>query len=765
MGNYILDQLRISIGGSKMGQEFIKKDEVNLTDKEKDIVYKTINRNLTIPEAAMLEVMNSEHCSYKSSRPVLPLLPTKGPRVICGPGEDAGVVDIGDGLALVFKLESHNHPSALDPYNGAATGIGGIIRDILCMGARPIGLLDSFRLGKLSNPHTKWLLKWVTKGVGDYGNCVGISNAGGDVEFDPSFQINCLINVGCFGVMRKDDLALSRATTPGNRLIILGGSTGRDGIGGASFASKNITDESEGDRGAVQIGDPYMKKLIIEATLEAIKEGLVEGLKDLGAAGVTCSISETADAGGTGTEIDLEKMRLRESDMEAWEILISESQERMFFIVKPENIEKISAVFEKYELPFEIIGTVTDTNHCVVNYKGKTIVDLPAHLLTNPPTADRKAKYPKYLNKLDRKWLPKEPNETNYNDICKKIMASDNIISREWVYRQYDTEVGLYSRVKSGQGDAGVFRLTEFGSKKGIATTFDGNSSHCYLDPYNGGAGLLMEACCNVAAVGAEPIAFTDCLNFGNPEHPQVFWTFEKVVEGLGDAANALNIPCVGGNVSFYNHDEVNDVAVKPSPVVFVSGLLEDASKALTYDFKKPEDYIILVGETKTEIGGSEYTNVIYQSDDGLVPKVDFANARKIIAKIVKVIQEGLINACHDVSKGGLFVALTEMAMNGNLGFKINTKRIPSDSDRIDIKLFSESHGRFIITASKEMIDKVIAIFAEDEIPATYIGNVIEESKLLVDNGEEKTLVDLSLYEIKKTWKNRMEEEMEGKKA
>ncbi|NHJ32344.1 MAG: phosphoribosylformylglycinamidine synthase subunit PurL [Asgard group archaeon] len=747
-----------------MTQETVLRDEINLTKEEKEVVYNTLNREPTVPEAAMLEVMNSEHCSYKSSRPVLPKLPTEGPRVICGPGEDAGVVDIGDGLALVFKLESHNHPSALDPFNGAATGIGGIIRDILCMGARPIGLLDSFRLGNLSDPHTKWLLKWVTKGVGDYGNCVGISNAGGDIEFDPSFQINCLINVGCFGVMRKDELALSRATTPGDKLILLGGSTGRDGIGGASFASKNITEDSESDRGAVQIGDPYMKKLIIEATLEAIKAGVVEGLKDLGAAGVTCSISETADAGGTGTEIQLEKMRIREDDMEPWEILVSESQERMFFVVKPDNVKKIGKIFDKYELPYEVLGEVTDSGKCVVKYHDKTIVDLPAHLLTKPPAADRKATYPKYLNKLNRKWLPKEPKDSDLNDICRKMMASDNMISREWVYRQYDTEVGLHSVVKSGQADAGVFRLSEFDTKKGIAVTFDGNSHHCYLDPYNGGAGIMMEASSNVAAVGAEPIAMTDCLNFGNPEHPQVFWTFEKAVEGLADAAKALGVPCVGGNVSFYNHDEVRDVAVKPSPVIFVAGLLDDVEKAVNNKFKAPDEFIVLIGETNTEIGGSEYTKVIYASDDGQVPKVDFANAKNVLKKVVQAVNEGLVTASHDISKGGLFVALTEMAMAGGLGFKVGLKRIPADTQRSDIKLFAETHGRFLMTVKQEDMDKLIAIFAEDEIPASYIGNVTKEKKLIIENDESKTIIDLPLEEIKNVWNTRMEEEMEGKK-
>ncbi len=764
MEKYTSNHLKIILGEVKMTQETVLRDDINLTKEEKELVYKTLNREPTIPEAAMLEVMNSEHCSYKSSRPVLPKLPTEGPRVICGPGEDAGVVDIGDGLALVFKLESHNHPSALDPFNGAATGIGGIIRDILCMGARPIGLLDSFRFGDLSDPHTKWLLKWVTKGVGDYGNCVGISNAGGDIEFDPSFQINCLINVGCFGVMRKDELALSRATTPGDKLILLGGSTGRDGIGGASFASKNITEDSESDRGAVQIGDPYMKKLIIEATLEAIKAGVVEGLKDLGAAGVTCSISETADAGGTGTEIQLEKIRIREDDMEPWEILVSESQERMFFVVKPSNVKKISKIFDKYELPYEILGEVTDTGKCVVKYHDHTIVDLPAHLLTKPPAADRKATYPKYLNKLNRKWLPKEPKENELNDICRKIMASDNIISREWVYRQYDTEVGLHSVVKSGQADAGVFRLSEFDTKKGIAVTFDGNSQQCYLDPYNGGAGIMMEACSNVAAVGAEPIAMTDCLNFGNPEHPQVFWTFEKVVEGLADAAKALGIPCVGGNVSFYNHDEVRDVAVKPSPVIFVAGLLNDVEKAVNNSFKSPNEFIILIGDTNTEIGGSEYTKVIHTSNDGQVPKVNFANAKNVLKKVVKTVNEELITSCHDISKGGLFVALTEMAMAGDFGFKVGLKRIPAETERSDIKLFSETYGRFLMTAKQENMDKLIAIFAEDEIPASFIGQVTKEKKLIIENEGNQVIVDLSLEEIKQVWETRMEEEMEGKK-
>ncbi len=745
-------------------QEFILKEKINLTEEEKDAVYSVLKRDLTLPEAAMLEVMNSEHCSYKSSRPVLPKLPTEGPRVICGPGEDAGVVDIGDGLALVFKLESHNHPSALDPYNGSATGIGGIIRDILCMGARPIGLLDSFRLGKLSDPHTKWLLKWVTKGVGDYGNCVGIANAGGDIEFDPSFQINCLINVGCFGVMRKEELAHSKASTPGDKLILLGGSTGRDGIGGASFASKNITEESESDRGAVQIGDPYMKKLIIEATLEAIKKGLVEGLKDLGAAGVTCSISETADMGGTGTEISLEKIRLRESDMEPWEILISESQERMFFVVKTENVEKISAVFNKYELPFEILGEVTKTGKCVVKYQGQTIVDLPAHLLTKPPAANRQASYPKYLDELDKKWLPQEPQITEYNEICRKIMSSDNLISRKWVYQQYDTEIGLHSVVKSGQADAGVFRLSEFGSKRGVAVTFDGNSSQCYLDPYNGGAGILMEACSNIAAVGAEPIAFTDCLNFGNPEHPQVFWTFEKAVEGLGDAAKTLGVPCVGGNVSFYNHDEVNDVAVKPSPVIFAAGLLEDVSKAVNIKFKTKDEVILLIGETKTEIGGSEYTKEIYQSNDGLVPKVDFTLAKNLLANVVEVIKSGLITASHDVSKGGLFAALTEMAISGNQGFTIDINQIIADTKRIDIKLFSETHGRFIFTAKEENVNTIKTIFTKSNIPISVIGKVTSDKKLVVKNSQNQLIVDLPLEEIKDVWMNRMEEEMEGKK-
>ncbi|MEA2069669.1 MAG: phosphoribosylformylglycinamidine synthase subunit PurL [Asgard group archaeon] len=741
--------------------EKVAKEELELTRKEKEAVFAEVDRELSVPEAAMLEVMNSEHCSYKSSRPVLKQLPSSGSQVICGPGEDAGVVDIGDGLALVFKLESHNHPSAIDPYNGAATGIGGIIRDILCMGARPIGLLDSFRFGNLSNPHTKWLLKWVTKGVGDYGNCVGIANAGGEIEFDPSFQTNCLINVGCFGVMPKKDLALSRASSPGDKLYLLGGSTGRDGLKGASFASKNITEESESDRGAVQIGDPYLKKLIIEATLEAIQTGIVEGLKDLGAAGITCAISETADAGGTGTEIDLEKVRLREDDMLPWEILVSESQERMFFVVKPQNAKQLEEIFEKYELQYEEIGEVTTTGKCIVHYQGETIVELPAHLLTDPPTANRPAKKPDYIKTLQKDWLPEEPK--NLEKICLELLLSDNIISRSWVYRQYDTEVGLYSVIKSGMSDAGVFRLTEFSSNKGVAVTFDGNSRQCYLDPYNAAQGVMMEACSNVAAVGGKPLAMTDCLNFGNPEHPTVFWTFKKAVEGLSKASEALAVPCVGGNVSFYNHDEINDIAVKPSPVVFVAGIIDDVSKAMTQSFKDPDEIILLIGETKAEIGGSEYTRVIHHSNDGQVPTVNYKTAKKTLDTIVSIISQELVTACHDLSKGGLFVALAEMAMSGNCGCEINLEKITEQTGRRDIKLFSESLGRFLITAPKKKEDKILELVREQNIPVTILGKVIKKPQMVIKDKQE-LILNLFLTPIKKEWENKMLQEMEGTK-
>jgi len=359
--------------------------------------------------------------------------------------------------------------------------------------------------------------------------------------------------------------------------------------------------------------------------------------------------------------------------------------------------------------------------------------------------------------------LPEEPDKKKLNEICREIMASDNIVSREWVYRQYDTEVGLYSTVKSGQGDGGVFRLSEFGSKKGIAATFDGNSHHCYLDPYKGGAGVLMEACCNVAAVGGEPIAFTDCLNFGNPEHPKVFWTFEKVVEGIADAAKALDIPCVGGNVSFYNHDQVNNVAVKPSPVIFAAGLIEDVTKAMNNKFKAPGEHIILIGETKTEIGGSEYTRVIHQSENGEVPTVDFTKAKDTLSDIVSVIDSKLVTASHDLSKGGLFVALTEMAMAGDLGYTVDLMKVPADTERLDIKLFSETHVRFLVTTTEENLGKVVAQFAKHQIPATLIGKVTEKKKLLINNGNDTNIIDLPLEEIKQKWKFRMEEEMEGK--
>jgi phosphoribosylformylglycinamidine synthase len=444
-----------------------------------------------------------------------------------------------------------------------------------------------------------------------------------------------------------------------------------------------------------------------------------------------------------------------------WEILVSESQERMFFVVKTENVAEIQAIFNKYELPHEVIGEVTTSGRCVVHQAGKPIVDLPAHLLTKPPVAKRKAIKPTYLEQLDHSWLPPIPK--SLTDICRKIMLSDNIISREWVYRQYDHEVGLYSVLKSGQADAGVFKLTGFETKKGIAVTFDGNSQQVYLDPFNGGAGVMMEACCNIVATGAEPIAMTDCLNFGNPEHPDIYWTFIKAVEGIAKMAKTLSIPCVGGNVSFYNHDEVNNIAVKPSPVLFVAGVLEDIAKVMTIDFKNPKEKIVLVGTTQSEIGGSEYTKVIYQSDDGPVPKIDFTKAKAVLERVKTAIANDLVTACHDLSKGGLFVALTEMAIAGNLGYNINLTRVPADTNREDIKLFSETYGRFLLTTTEEHLGELVAHFAEKQLPATYIGEVTREPTLKIIENDKSAIIKLSLDEIKKGWQNRMAIEMDGK--
>ncbi len=711
-----------------------EKADVEMTIDEYEKVRKLLAREPNITELGMFDVMWSEHCSYKSSRPKLRIFEDAEANydyVLAGPGQDAGVIDIGDGYALAFRIESHNHPSAIEPYHGAATGIGGIIRDILCMGVRPIALLDPLRFGTLkNNPHSQWLFKYVVKGIGDYGNCTGIPTIGGEVEFDESFESNCLVNVACIGLGTIEDFkhAPSRAYNPGDYVILMGGSTGRDGIHGVTFASRTLTEMSEEDRPAVQIGDPFTKKLIIEATLEAIKTGFVRGLKDLGGGGLTCATSELTGDGDTGGNIDLRKVFTREPGMNSYEIMLSESQERMAFIVKPEGLETVLDVFRKYEMSFAVIGRTDDSKVLKVFDGNNIVVNIPAKALSESPTFKREEKRPSYLDQLLSQKTP-EPT-IGLDEIIYRLIASENICSKEWIYRQYDHEVGVRSVVKCGEGDSGVLRI--IGTNKFIAASTGVNSKHCFLDPFNGVKGGLVEECGNIIANGTKPMAMVNCCNFGNPEIPESFWYFSKSVDGMNEFCRTMRIPIVGGNVSFYNEDEVKKTAIKATPMIMVVGLIEGQDNIITLPFKEPGNYIFLIGETKAELGGSEYHSVIYGLEGGIPPKVEEVKIKEIWDFLFELYSNGMIKANHDVNKGGFIITIAEMCFKNKLGAELDLKNCFDDHLRDDEFLFSESYGRFIIETKPNDYDKVLKLAEKHNVNIKKIGVLNSTPKIII---------------------------------
>ncbi|MHA1301309.1 MAG: phosphoribosylformylglycinamidine synthase subunit PurL [Candidatus Helarchaeota archaeon] len=736
--------------------------EVDLTEPEINQIQNLLKREPSITEWGMFDVMHSEHCSYKSSRPKLKLFENAEKNydyVLAGPGQDAGVIDIGDGYCLAFRIESHNHPSAIEPYHGAATGIGGIIRDILCMGVRPIALLDPLRFGPLkNNPHSQWLFKYVIKGIADYGNCTGIPTIGGEVEFDKSFENNCLVNVACIGLGKIEDFkhAPSKANYPGDYIILMGGSTGRDGIHGVTFASRTLTEMSEADRPAVQIGDPFTKKLIIEATLEAIKTGYVRGLKDLGGGGLSCALSELTGDGGTGAKIDMAKIYTREPNMNSFEIMLSESQERMAFIVKPEGLEKVLDVFRKYEMAHAVIGRTDDSKVLKVYNGDNLVVNLPATALSEAPVILRKEKRPDYLEDLLNQKTP-EPS-LKIDDIIYKLIASENICSKEWIYRQYDHEVGVRSIVKCGDGDSGVLRI--IGTNKFIASSVGVNSKHCYLDPYNGAKGGLVEVCGNIIANGAIPKAMVNCCNFGNPEKPESYWYFSESVKGMADFCKMLRIPVVGGNVSFYNEDEVTNTVIKATPIIMVVGIIEGINNLITMPFKKVGDIILLIGETKAELGGSEYHSVIYNLEGGIPPKVNEEHIKATWDFIFELYKKKLVKANHDVNKGGFIITIAEMCFKNKFGAELNLSGCYDEKLRDDEFLFSESVGRFIIEIDPKDYDKVINISKNYSVSVKKIGVLISNPKINIKGLKEKD-IKLDLVKMKKLYDSTIPNVME----
>ena len=716
----------------------------SLTDTELAYIEKSLQRKANLVELAMIDAQWSEHCSYKSSKSLLKLLPTKGKRVLLGPGYEAGVLDVDNGQILTMHIESHNHPSAIDPYGGAATGVGGVLRDILSIGTRPLAVLDSLRFGNLDSTNSKWLLRNVVRGIADYGNCVGIPTIGGELSFDSCFETNCLVDVVCIGVGKRKQLIYSEAKNVGDILILLGGRTGRDGIHGSSFASKDLEDEPE-DRSAVQIPDPLMKKLIIEATLDALSTGYVSGLKDLGGGGLACCLSEVSDMGNTGVEVDLGKIHLRESNMEPYEILISESQERMLFVVNPNNSTEILKAFDKYNLPYSVIGKVTDSKSVVIKQNNKIIVDLPTSLIANAPLINWPKTKPDYLNNISHS-KPELPS--NIQETILKVLSSPNLANKSWIFSQYDHEVGTNTVIKPGESGASVMRIS---NEKFIAISVDGNPSHCYLDPYHGAAGVVAEAMRNVISVGAEPIAMLDHLQFGNPGNSDVFWTFNETINALSDFCYYIDLPCVGGKVSFYNEDAKTHEAIKPRPVISVAGLIKGSHNIRTRKISTSHPVIVLVGTTFDELGGSEYYSVMNNKNSGIVPKLNFELEKKAQKLVRDGIKVGLFGAVTDCSKGGLVHSLLQMCMSGDIGASVDLSKIPTNCKRWDDILFSESHSRFLVTIKEKNLVNLLNISRNHNIPVSIIGYVGGKDLELKNNDDvlfssEITYISDSVY-------------------
>lgn len=663
-----------------------------LTKSEESYLLKKLGRQANQLEIDMIDAEWSEHCSYKSSKKFVRSLPSRGKRVVVGPGYDAGVLDIGDDDVITVHIESHNHPSAVEPYGGAATGVGGVIRDIISMGTRPVALLDALRFSSIDKVNktskSKWLFRNVVKGIADYGNCIGIPTVGGDIEFDNSFKDYCLVDVAAIGLGKKSQI-ISNHAEDGDIIVLAGNPTGKDGIRGASFASKLL--DNEEDRSAVQIPDPFLEKLLIEATIEATNRKCINATKDLGGGGLSCCLSELSDLVEKGFEVELSSVHTKIDDITPNEIMISESQERMVYIINKKKLSIFNEIFAKYDITYSIIGKVSGKGNLNILYDGKPIASLSCNMMVNAPLARWKSKRPSYLDNLKRK-IKLEVLE-NYNDVLLRLLTNPNIGNKAWVYQQYDHEVGLRTVIKPG-ANASVIRVND---NKFVSIKLDGNSKHCYLDPYQGMLGCLSESCRNVACTGAQPIGILDHLQFGSPENPYIYWTFIKSIKAIIDFCNYMKIPVVGGKVSFYN--ETMNSPIKPSPVIGTIGLIKDRNH-ITNNIPKSGNSLFILGQTSEELGGSEYFELIDHAEYGIVPKVNLRADKKNRSAVLDMIERGLIDFVHDCSKGGIGTALSELAIFGSIGIDVDLKNIPNTCTRNDFLLFSESHSRFIIGTS-----------------------------------------------------------------
>lgn len=691
-----------------------------LSADEYERILAILGREPNLTELGIFSVMWSEHCSYKSTRKHLVKLPTEGECVICGPGENAGVIDIGDGQAAIFKMESHNHPSYIEPYQGAATGVGGIMRDVFTMGARPVANLNALRFGEMSHPKTRHLVGGVVAGIGGYGNCVGVPTVGGEATFDPSYNGNILVNAMCVGIANQDKIFYSAASSIGSPVVYVGSKTGRDGIHGATMASAEFDDDSEEKRPTVQVGDPFTEKLLIEACLELMQEDVILSIQDMGAAGLTSSSFEMAGKGGTGIELNLDEVPTREEGMTPYEIMLSESQERMLMVVSPGKEDVARKVFEKWELSFAIIGKVTDTGKMVLTEKGEIVAELPIDPLSEEaPIYDRP-----YKPTPKRAALKIENTECTADTLfadLKTLLGTSDLCSRRWIWEQYDHRVMNDTLILPG-GDAAVVRI--HGTEKALAVTSDCTPRYCFADPFEGGKQAVVETWRNITAVGATPLAITNCLNFGNPERPEIMGQLVSALEGMTKACEALNYPVVSGNVSLYN--ETNGTGIHPTPNIGGVGILEDASKRVGIAFVEEEQMIIRIGDMVGHLGCSLYLREILGREDGAPPKVNLGLEQQNGDFVRLMIEKGLVTACHDVSDGGQLVAVAEMAMASGIGAELD---IALDCGRA----FGEDQARYIVTATAEMTEHILTRAPEMSVTATVIGKTSGKTLILDD--------------------------------
>ena len=695
--------------------------EHGLSLEEYDRIKGLLGRDANLVELGVFSVMWSEHCSYKSTRAHLRKLPTKAPWVLQGPGENAGVIDIGDGDAAIFKMESHNHPSFIEPYQGAATGVGGIMRDVFTMGARPIAMMNALRFGEVDHPKTRHLVSGVVSGIGGYGNCMGVPTVGGEVNFHKSYNGNILVNAMCVGLARTDKIFLSAAKGAGNPVVYVGSKTGRDGIHGATMASAEFDDASEEKRPTVQVGDPFTEKLLLEACLELMATDAIIAIQDMGAAGLTSSSAEMGDKGGSGIELDLDKVPQREENMTAYEMLLSESQERMLAVLKPGREAEAETIFRKWELDFAVIGITTDTNRLVIKHKGAVVADMPITALSDAaPVYERP-----FVERAPAQGKPAYDKAKPVLASLEKILGAPDMASRRWIWEQYDNSV-MNDTVQHPGGDAAVVRVHN--TQKALAITTDVSPRYCRADPFNGGAQAVAEAYRNLTAVGATPLAVTDNLNFGNPQKPQIMWEIVAGIDGIGAACRALDFPGISGNCSLYN--ETNGEGILPTPAIGGVGLLKDVTKMATVAFKRDGDVVILLGETRGHLSQSIYLREIEGKEEGAAPVVDLAAEKKHGDFVRKLIEAGRVDTVHDVSDGGVAVAVAEMALAGSIGASIGQAGLP---DAIAF-WFGEDQGRYLIAAPFAVAEKILVEARDAGIIVAELGKTGGDALVIDDS-------------------------------